>query len=91
MNNDEVASPVSGNQIVVMDRGWVYVGRVSIDREQQLVTIQNARNIRRWGTNAGLGELAERGPQPATKLDPYGTVVAPIRAVIHFIACKTEW
>jgi hypothetical protein len=80
---------VSGTQIVVLDRGWVFVGQVSI--QDDLVTITNARNIRRWGTSAGLGELAEKGPLPETKLDSYGTVVAPLRAVIHFVKCTRDW
>jgi hypothetical protein len=78
-----------GQQIVVLDRGFVYVGEVT--KEADTVTITNARNIRRWGTTAGLGQLAESGPTSNTKLDPAGTVTAPLRAVIHFVACKTKW
>jgi hypothetical protein len=76
-------------QIVIVDRGWVYVGQAeeSVDK----ITIRNARVIRIWGTTAGLGQLAEGGPTPTTKLDPIGTVVAPMRAVISIIACKTAW
>lgn len=52
-----------------------------------MLVIGNARNIRRWGTNGGLGELAAKGPQTETKLDDYGTVRAPMRSVIHLIDC----
>jgi hypothetical protein len=79
----------SPNQIVVLDRGFIYVGRVEIQGD--MVTITNARNIRRWGTSKGLGELANDGPTPKTQLDTAGTVTAPLRAVIHFIECKREW
>ena len=78
-----------GQQICVLDRGFVYVGHVTMDGD--LVTIDNARCIRRWGTTAGLGQLAESGPTAQTKLDVVGTVKAPLRAVIHFVACKTQW
>lgn len=60
-------------QIVVLQRGWVYIGRFSQKGEQCHLT--NAFNIRRWGTEQGLGELAEKGPIPEgtgngpTKLD----------------------
>ena len=60
-------------QIVVLQRGWVYIGRFSQKGEQCHLT--NAFNIRRWGTEFGLGELAEKGPIPEgvgngpTKLD----------------------
>lgn len=49
-------------QIVVLQRGWVYVGRFSQKGEQCHLT--NAFNIRRWGTEFGLGEIAEKGPIP---------------------------
>ena len=47
-------------QIVVLQRGWIYIGRFSQKGEQCHLT--NAFNIRRWGTEFGLGELAEKGP-----------------------------
>ena len=79
----------SSAQIVVMDRGFVYQGNVT--REDDHVIIEKAKNIRRWGTTKGLGQLATAGPQPNTVLDEAGTVVAPLRAVIHFIACAQPW
>ena len=52
-----------GVQIVVLDRGFVYVGDVTVDADW--VTIRNARNIRRWGTTRGLGRA--RGARPAPR------------------------
>lgn len=75
-----------GKQIVVLDRGFVYVGDVTTDGEWCLIT--NAHNVRRWGTEKGLGELAKRGPMAITMLDPAGTVRAPLRAVIAMLACE---
>lgn len=75
-------------KIAVLDRGWVYVGACA--QEGETLVIRNARNIRRWGTTGGLGELAAKGPQPETKLDDYGTVRAPIRSVIHVIDCNQD-
>ena len=77
-----------GTQIVVLDRGFVYVGKAVI--EGDFVTINNARNLRRWGTTKGLGELVD-GPTSNTQLDQVGVVVAPVRAVIHFIKCNKDW
>jgi hypothetical protein len=74
-----------GNNIVVVDRGFVYVGSVTI--EGDMCRIQNARNIRKWGTTKGLGELVN-GPTVETVLDNYGEVLVPMKAVIHFITCK---
>lgn len=77
---------MEGNtKIAVLDRGWVYVGECALEGE--ILVIRNARNIRRWGTTGGLGELAAKGPQPETRLDACGTVRAPMRSVIHLIDC----
>ncbi len=79
-----------GKQIVVLDRGFVYVGDVTIDGDWCLIS--NAQNVRRWGTSKGLGELAASGPLKATVLDPAGTVRAPMRALIAMLACEAgKW
>lgn len=74
--------------IVVLARGFVYVGDVT--RGDGEIIITNARNVRRWGTSAGLGQLAMKGPQPNTKLDAAGTVRAPLSALIHTIDCEAN-
>ena len=79
-----------GFQIAVLDRGFVYIGDVKTDSEW--CVISGARNIRRWGTTKGLGQLALEGPQADTTLDDTGTVRAPMRAVIALISCdKRKW
>lgn len=54
-------------QIVVLQRGWVVIGRFSQTKEQCHLT--NASVIRIWGTSKGLGELATNGVLTNTKLD----------------------
>ena len=64
-------------RIIVADRGWVFVGNCE-DNEDGSVTIRNTKNIRRWGTTSGLGQLTN-GPTSETKYDAYGEVrVTPI-------------
>jgi hypothetical protein len=75
----------SGQHIVVVDRGFVYVGDIAVD--DQYCTINNARNIRLWGTTKGLGEL-RNGPTPKTQLDECGTVIVPSKAIISYIKCQ---
>ena len=76
--------------IVVLDRGFVYVGNVEHDGEWCVIT--NAKNIRVWGTTKGLGELALNGPLKSTKLDTVGTVRAPAKAVISLIDTEeSKW
>lgn len=74
---------LQGFAIVVADRGFVYVGKTRVD--DSFAIIEDARNIRRWGTSRGLGELALEGPKENTALDPVGTVRIPARAVISII------
>ena len=74
-----------GIQIVVLDRGFIYVGSVTTDEEW--VHIENASNIRVWGTTTGLGELVS-GPTKATKLDKTGNIKASRKALIALIAVE---
>jgi len=78
---------LTGTAIVVLDRGFVYVGRVTVDGDWCLIA--DAKNIRVWGTTKGLGELVN-GPTKDTKLDTVGNVRAPLRAVISIIDAKAE-
>ena len=81
----ETKTVLHGFAIVVLDRGFVYVGDVSCDSEW--CVIQNAKNIRVWGTTKGIGELVS-GPTSKTVLDTVGTIRAPMRAVISIIEAK---
>ena len=78
---------LTGIAIVVLDRGFVYVGRVTVDGDWCLIA--DAKNIRFWGTTKGLGELVN-GPTAATKLDAVGNVRAPLRAVISIIDASAD-
>lgn len=59
-------------KIVVLQRGWVYVGRFS--RTGNDCKLTNASCIRVWGTTKGLGELVN-GPTSSTVLDKCDGVV----------------
>jgi len=81
--------PAGDVRIVVLQRGWVYVGRFS--RDGDMCKLTNARCIRRWGTTDGIGEL-RGGPTTNTKLDPATTVEFHILtsvAILH--ACADGW
>jgi hypothetical protein len=84
-SNDVKETRSVGQNILVLDRGFVYVGDVMVNGDELLVT--NARNVRVWGTTNGLGEL-RNGPLSSTKLDVVGEVVIPLKALIHRIPCK---
>ena len=77
-------------QIIIAQRGWVFVGNV--DRSGDDVTITDAHCVRKWGTTKGLGELAANGPQSKTVLDKMGTVRLHALAVVAAIDCEeTKW
>ena len=82
----QVVAP-SEVRIVVLQRGWIVVGRWSQDGDE--VVVLNASVVRFWGTTRGLGELVA-GPTKTTKLDPAGTVRANAAAVVLTIDVDAE-
>lgn len=83
-----VKNPKGRIEIVILDRGWVVVGKVEITGEE--VTICNGYVVRYWGTTKGLGEIAEGGPTSKTILDKTPTVRTVLRAVIARIDTTQE-
>lgn len=77
-----------GLQIVILDGGFVYVGNCVIN--EGFLLIDNARNLRLWGTKKGLGEL-RTGPTANTVVDDTGEILVPISRVIHFIKIERGW
>tara|TARA_R110002110_G_scaffold67445_1_gene183878 strand:- start:523 stop:849 length:327 start_codon:yes stop_codon:yes gene_type:complete len=75
-----------GYKIVVCQRGFVYAGDVTLSG--QYLIIENAVNLRVWGTTKGLGELALTGATPETKADDCGTVRVHELAVVSMIDAK---
>lgn len=82
----QIPQPSGPIKIFVLDRGFVYVGREADLSASDVVgiVVENAFNIRIWGTKNGLGELVN-GPLKDTKLDKVGTIRVPDRAIIHII------
>ncbi len=68
-----IAQPNGELKIVILQRGWVMVGRM--ERSGSECKLHNASVIRNWGTTKGLGEIAVKGPTKDTKLDPCGGLV----------------
>ena len=84
----ETRKSLVGFAIVIVDRGFVYVGETDVSGDWCVIT--NARNIRKYGTTKGLGQLAIEGPQSSTVLDAVGTIRIPMRAVISVIDTEVE-
>ena len=60
-------------KIVILQRGWVVIGRYS-EEENDMCVLTDAYVIRRWGTSDGLGQLALKGKQSETKLEKTGII-----------------
>lgn len=79
---------MSNIKIVVVDRGWVFIGNVFKGTESTL--IKNAHVIRRWGTTEGLGELSIKGKLENTILEKCLDIEVPIKSIIAFLDCDQE-
>lgn len=76
-------------RIVVLQRGWVVIGRYAEDDDRVLLT--DCHIIEYWGTTQGLGELVN-GPTSKTKLKRAGSVEAHRLGVVMTIAANTaKW
>ena len=75
-------------QIATLTSGFVYVGSVS--QADGYIEITQAKNIRKWGTTNGLGQLAIQGPQKETILDETGTVRVPLHSLIFLLDCQEK-
>jgi len=79
-------SPV---KIVILQRGWVMVGR--FERDGSECKLHDASVIRAWGSTNGLGQLAHDGPTTKTKLDKcHGVVEFDYLTVVASISCAEE-
>jgi len=76
-------------QIVGLQRGHVLIGRFSRDGAD--CTLTDSYFIRRWGTDEGLGQLAEYGKRPETILDKcHRPVKFDILTTIFMLECNSE-
>ena len=90
VREDSIAPPVPSGpiKIVILQRGWVLVGKFSQDGPK--CRLDNAAVIRKWGTTKGLGEIADGGPTKDTVLDKTPPVEFHELTVIAMIQCRVE-
>lgn len=83
-------SKVNPVKIVILQRGWVVVGRFS--KEGSECKLEDASVIRRWGTTKGLGEIAKNGPTSSTTLDNTPTITYHELTAVATINCEeSQW
>jgi hypothetical protein len=79
-----LTNPVPQRTIVALSERFVFMGDYTPATDTTPAFLTNAMNIRAWGTTAGLGEIALKGPTPSTELDDCGIVVIPNGTAILF-------
>lgn len=75
-------------RIVILQRGWVVVGRYY--RRGQQCRVKNGYVIRKWGTAEGLPELAIKGPLADTVLDKSPDIEFHQLTEVANISCAEE-
>ncbi|MHA2039208.1 MAG: hypothetical protein ACW98X_22505 [Promethearchaeota archaeon] len=79
-----------GKRIVILQRGFVYVG--DLFEKGLECRLENVKNIRRWGTTKGLGQLSIEGPQQDTILDECGNIeYHKLTSICNMICDETKW
>ena len=74
-------------RIIALAERWVFIGDYHAAEDGKPAYLTDASCIRTWGTKAGLGEIALRGPTPDTNLDPCGTLVIEQSSVLFSLLC----
>ena len=74
-------------RIVVLQRGWVVVGRYSQSGSE--CKLEQGQVIRKWGTTKGVGQLIS-GPLPDTILDKAGTIRFNEIAIVATLDCEAD-
>ena len=90
--SDAQASIEGDVKIVILQRGWIFVG--IFERDGSDCKLRDASIIRRWGTeNKGLGEIAKNGPTAKTVLDKAnGLVQFDYLTVVAMVDCdRAKW
>ena len=75
-------------RIVILQRGWVKVGRFYQDGHN--CRLEECSTIRIWGTTKGLGEIAVGGPTTKTVLDHQPTCYFHELTIIAMLDCEEE-
>ena len=90
VRKDSLIKTTGEIRIVILQRGWVVVGRFS--QEGSNCKLTNASIIRVWGTTKGLGEIAINGPTSKTVLDKSPDIRFHELTIIATIDCvEATW
>lgn len=86
------ASLPSGNRhVVVIERGWIVAGDVSIDEITKELTVANAVHVFRWESIGFADVLKDLKSSKVTLMDLPYPVKVPARSVIFTVPVPETW
>lgn len=78
-----------GRHIVVLDRGWIFVGDLILEKEDVYI-LSNAKNVRKWETG-GFGGLTKSAKNSGAVLDESEPLKFHKSAMIFCVPVKSGW
>lgn len=86
-----VCSEPDGNRaIVVLDRGWIFVGHITGPTDNGMYKITNCQNVRIWKQN-GFGGVCRDPKAAGVILDPASDIRCHQSAIIFIVPISEEW
>jgi len=86
----ESTRPTGNREVVVCERGWIFVGDVTERTADGYLDIANAANLRKWGKTGFGGALTD--PKGAeVQLDPCPPLSVRLAAVLTRHPVGEEW
>jgi len=86
---DELEQKSGDRFIVVLDRGWIFVGNLSEIDDDHFV-LSNAKNVRKW-EKGGFGLLSQSAKQAGAILDDCADIHFSSSAKILYIPVTEKW
>lgn len=83
-----VQTPTGNRHIVVLDRGWIFVGDLS--HNNGIYTLTNCQNIRKW-EKGGFGALSKSGKDAGAHLDAAAAIQFRTDAMIFSVPVSEDW
>ena len=81
---------VGDRHIVVLDRGWIFAGRMSLDKETNVYTVTDCVNIR-YFKKVGFGGLSQGAKNAEATLDKCVPIKFHARAMIFCVPISENW
>ncbi|MHC5062127.1 MAG: hypothetical protein ACYTFK_13765 [Planctomycetota bacterium] len=82
--------PEGPRHIVVLDRGWIFVGDLSQDPVNQMYALSNCVNIRKW-SKLGFGGLSKSAKESGATLDNCADIHFHPRAMVFCVPINGDW